>query len=157
MVLEQENEILRDKIRSLARRNQCIKTKRNRENYYPREMENNEGTLEETADPDNQNLELNVTEDMLEFLETSERHRRELQQRRKSEGNARTVKKNETKKESFTVNTPEMIRVKREEAKLLYGDASPKILAMEAALQVAANRYKDLTNAQYWPNIPLKP
>jgi len=121
-------------------------------------MEDDEDMQEEVAF-NNEKLEFNVTEDMLDFLEKSERHRREMQERYKSEGNVSQKKKNKKglKKESVIVNAPENVHVKREEAQLLYGDATPKILAMEAALQVAANRYKDLANAQYWPNIPLKP
>jgi hypothetical protein len=126
-------------------------------------MEDEDEDMQEEVAFNNEKLELNVTEDMLDFLEKSERHRREMQERYKSEGNVSQKKKNKrgSKKELVIVNDPENIhansRSMREEAQLLYGDATPKILAMEAALQVTANRYKDLTNAQYWPNIPLKP
>jgi len=156
IVLEQENEILRNKVRSLARSNRYSNTKKNY-GKYSHEVEYEDA--QEDVVLNDENLELNVTEDMLDFLEKSERHRREMQEKYKSEENVSQKKKNkkDLKKESVLVNTPENVHAKREEAQLLYGDNAPKILAMEAALQVAANRYKDLTNAQYWPNIPLKP
>lgn len=112
--------------------------------------------MEEEAAANSENLEFNVTEDMLDFFETSERHRREMRERRSAE-ERKTTKKRDMNDESIVINAPENLRVKREEAELLYGEAAPKILAMETALQVTANRYKDLSNAQYWPNIPLKP
>ncbi|EZA53078.1 hypothetical protein DMN91_003012 [Ooceraea biroi] len=159
IALEQENEILRNKIRSLARRNRSSVSTKKTQGQYSHEMENDEDeeTQEEAAANSSENLELNVTEDWLAFLEKSERHRREMQERRKSEENVTPKKKKGVKKEPVTVSTPETVQAKRKEAGLLYGDAAPKILAMEAALQVAANRYKDLTSPQYWPNIPLKP
>lgn len=104
---------------------------------------------------DIEDVEFNVTEDMLNFFETSERHRRELKQKRKSK--KIVDKKEDSVKEFSIVDDTEKVSVRKQEADLLYGEDSSKILAMEAALETATNKYKDTTNPQYWPNIPLKP
>lgn len=114
-------------------------------------------------------VEFNVNEDMLKFFEISERHKRELKQTYKS----KEIKKEhsleeipvddaEMYKENFVQEIPiiddaEKIYMRKQEANLLYGDDSSKILAMETALETATNKYKDIMNPQYWPNMPLKP
>lgn len=42
------------------------------------------------------------------------------------------------------------------EMKKLYGADAPKILAMEAAVQLTFDRNCDLRQPKYWPVIPLK-
>ena len=42
------------------------------------------------------------------------------------------------------------------EMKGLYGDSAPKILAMEAAVQMSFDKYCDEKQPKYWPVIPLK-
>lgn len=103
---------------------------------------------------DIEDVEFNVTEDMLNFFETSERHRRELQQKRKSKI---MHNKEDSVEEIPIIDDAERVCIKEQEANLLYGDDASKILAMETALETARNEYKDTMNPQYWPNIPLKP
>lgn len=104
------------------------------------------------VDADNEDLEFNVTEDLLNFFETSERHKREM--RRKYGSNTATCEDN--LEGTPFVGAAESARMRKEEVELLYGDASSKILAMETALQSTVERYEDAANPQYWPNIPLK-
>lgn len=148
--------MLRNKVRLLAQHRTCPNTVTQENNHYYKEN-NDEETQEEnyTEYKDIEDVELNVTEDMLKFLETSERHRRQLKQNRKS-------KKIVHKKEVFVEESPiidgaESVRTRKEDADLLYGNDSFKILAIETALQTAMNKYKETFNPHYWPNIPLKP
>lgn len=116
------------------------------------EDDDDKGKGEKHIDTDNEDLEFTVTEDMLNFFETSERHKREM--RRKY--GFRTAREDENPEETPFVSAAESARVRKEEAALLYGNAGSKILAMETALQSMVERYEDTTNPQYWPNIPLK-
>lgn len=130
-----------------------------RRDYDPREdrryhAEDNDAGGEEHVEPDtdNEDLEFTVTEDMLNFFETSERHKREM--RRKY--GFRTAREEENSEETPFVSVAERARARKEEAASLYGDAGSKILAMETALQSMVERYENTANPQYWPNIPLK-
>jgi len=116
-------------------------------------------------------VEFNVNEDMLKFFEISERHKRELKQTCKSKeikkensleeipiiDDAEMYKKKNFVEEIPIIDDAEKICMRKQEADLLYGDDSFKILAMETALETATNKYKDIMNPQYWPNMPLKP
>jgi len=118
----------------------------------------NNQDMQEVAQEDStskvEDLEFHVTEDMLNFFETSERHRRELQ---KHKFKKETVYEKDTAKQiPIPISGVESVRAKKQEAALLYGDASSKILTIETALQAAIDKYKDTANPQYWPNIPLK-
>jgi len=42
------------------------------------------------------------------------------------------------------------------EMKRLYGNSAPKILAMEAAVQLSFDKHCDRKQPKYWPVIPLK-
>lgn len=152
IALEHENKLLRDKVRFLAQRRNYRDT---RKDIYPAEDNgDNDDDQDENhteLDTSNENLEFIVTEDVLNFFETSERHKREM---RRKYGSDRTTQEEE--KTPF-VGAIVSARMRKEEADLLYGDASSKILAMEAALRSTVERYEDTANPQYWPNIPLKP
>ncbi|GAB1863243.1 Gem-associated protein 8 [Camponotus japonicus] len=171
LALEYENEILRDKVRLLAQHRTYPNITR-KNNYYE---ENHKTDMQEEKYTEfNSNIgdvEFNVNEDMLKFFEISERHKRELKQTCKS----KEIKKENSleeipiiddaemyKKKNFVEDIPiiddaEKICMRKQEADLLYGDDSFKILAMETALETATNKYKDIMNPQYWPNMPLKP
>lgn len=157
MALEYENEVLRDKVRSLfyQSHNRDAKTAHKAKHHDDDNChdENNDEDVEEVTqlDLDDRNVECNVTEDMISILEQSEKHRRELQKDRKSK---KSVCKSKVTGEVVSV---ERVRTRQEEAALLYGDASYKVLAMEAALQATTDNYKHKTKPQYWPNIPLHP
>lgn len=113
--------------------------------------ENNQNGAQNDSDDDD--MEFNMTEDMLGFFETAERHRRDLQQKRKS----KYVTTTETTEDTPVIDSAASIRARKEAASLLYGDVHPKIMAMEAALTATVDRHKDKIQPQYWPNIPLKP
>lgn len=155
LALEYENEVLRNKVRSLAQ-HRTYPNIIQENNHYE---ENNEKHAQEENytgfNSDIEDVEFNVTEDMLNFFETSERHRRELKQKRKSKNIIH--KKEDSVEEIPIIDDTEKVSIRKQEADLLYGDDSSKILAMETALETATNKYKDTMNPQYWPNIPLKP
>lgn len=149
--------MLRNKVRFLAQHHAYPNTVIIQENNHYKKN-NNKNAQEENyteCNSDMEDVEFNVTEDMLKFFETSERHRRQLKQ--KQESNKIAHKKEYLVEEIPIIDSAESIRTRKEEADLLYGDDSSKILAMETALQDETNKYKDIVNPQYWPNIPLKP
>lgn len=154
LALEHENEILRNKIRSLIGKNNQQtdnkKTFKRQQNTYKKDN-NFKDNNKEKESKDDQDLEFHVDEDMMNFLEQSLRHKMELKQKREQELAAR-------EKESIipVEGGAAWAHTRSKEAKLLYGDASPTILAMETALQATIERHKDKSKPQYWPNIPLR-
>lgn len=96
-------------------------------------------------------LEFHVDEDMMNFLEQSIRHKMELKQKRES-----AIQEDKLKESHEFEGATGWLTARNDGAKLLYGNASSKILAMETALQTTLDRHKDRTKPQYWPNIPLK-
>ncbi|XP_011704195.1 PREDICTED: uncharacterized protein F10E9.5-like [Wasmannia auropunctata] len=147
VALEHENKLLRDKVRSLARR---------RDHRDPPREDSRRAEDQTELDTSNEDLEFTVTEDMLNFFETSERHKREMRQKRESVERTAREGENPSQEVPF-VGAAESARARKQEADLLYGDAGSKILSMETALQCTVERYEDTANLQYWPNIPLKP
>lgn len=147
VALEHENKLLRDKVRLLAHGSHDTR----KDDYYYAEDIPDKNYAEH--DTDNEDLEFNLTEDVLNFFETSERHKRKMRQKNRSN---KTVDEDNSEGIPF-VSAAEKDRMRNEEAKLLYGDLSSQILAIETALQNKIERFEDTTNPQYWPNIPLKP
>lgn len=143
--------MLRDKLRSLAQECRCYRDTREDSYQDDGNSEAQEGSHADLGTSDD--LEFNVTEDVLNFFETSERHKREM---RRKHGSGRACK-DENSEEIPFVNAAEIARARKEEAELLYGDSGSKILAMETALRSTIEQHEDTANPQYWPNIPLKP
>jgi len=153
VALEHENKQLRDKVRSLAQRRGYRDTRQG--SYHRNDDARDEDRKE--CDTSNEDLEFNVTEDVLNFFETSERHKREMRRKRRSSQEAHEEENSERNSEEAPfVGGAESVRMRKEAADLLYGDAGSKILTLEAALQSAVERYEDTANSQYWPNIPFK-
>ncbi|KAK2579534.1 hypothetical protein KPH14_010836 [Odynerus spinipes] len=151
IALEHENEILRNKIRSLSGQSKGTTGSKRRQNI--RKTNNNFQDDDEKNDfKGEEDLEFHVDADMMTFLEQSIRHKMELKQKRELEL-AVSKEENVAPLEGGAA----WARARNEEAKLLYGDASPTILAMETALQATVDRHKDKSKPQYWPNIPLRP
>ncbi|XP_012523813.2 gem-associated protein 8 [Monomorium pharaonis] len=147
VALEHENKLLRDKVRSLAQHRDTRQYSYQNNSNVTREENHAEfGLNDDDDDDEDDNLEFTVTEDMLNFFETSERHKQEMRQKRE----------NENSEETPFVGAAESARVRKEQAELLYGDAGLRILTMETALLSTIERYEDSANPQYWPNIPLK-
>lgn len=147
LALEHENRILRDKIRRLAHNGRWQR----RRNASQVDVGGTEEE-EEEADDDDDDLEFHVNEDMMHFLEQSIRHKMEMRQQRESESaTEREVCERQVPLEGGAA----WMTARTEGARLLYGEASPRILAMETALQATMDRHRDRTKPQYWPNIPL--
>ncbi|XP_043265457.1 gem-associated protein 8-like [Colletes gigas] len=157
--LEYENQVLRDKLRSLARQNaqQCSSHSWRSQGYKNQdareedEEEEEEDRTETTVE--NETLEFQVNEDMMNFLEQSIRHKIELKKKREAE---ESVKEEEKNKDICIQGGAAWVQARNKSAKLLYGDGSSTILAMETALQTTIDRHKDKAKPQYWPVIPLK-
>ncbi|KAF3426163.1 hypothetical protein E2986_06945 [Frieseomelitta varia] len=159
IALEYENQILRDKLKSLIPRicnqndQQHDSHKRKRSGYKHQDV------IEECEDTrsneEAENLEFHVDEEMMSFLEQSMRHKFELRKLRESET---LTKKREEEEENISIQGgAAWMQARNSNAKLLYGEASSTILAMETALQATVDRHKDKAKPQYWPIIPLKP
>lgn len=147
--------MLRDKLRSLACQNiqQCSSSAQKNRDYE------NEDTGEEEdgsrSAGGSENLEFHVNEDLMSFLEQSIRHKVELKKKREAES---LVKEGEEEDKDVSIQGgAAWMHTRNNSAKLLYGEASPTILAMETALQTSIDRHKDKAKPQYWPIIPLKP
>ncbi|XP_046610731.1 gem-associated protein 8-like [Neodiprion virginianus] len=165
VALEHENVILRDKIRELTSNSirhgvndSSVKQGRRRgaRTESLRRSSRNRGDdewQEQEETSDNDNLEFQVDEDMMKFFEQTIRHKIELKEKRDVES---AREKAELEEEVPMEGGAAWMRTKLEGAKLLYGTASPRILAMETALQATNDRHKDRAKPQYWPNIPLK-
>lgn len=113
--------------------------------------------------PEDEALEFQINEELMSFLEQSARHKMELREKREgiatnSTGMRESDDATGSGGEALIVEGgAAAMRLKSKGAKLLYGEASSRILAMEAALQATVDRHKDKAKPQYWPNIPLKP
>ncbi|XP_033326725.2 uncharacterized protein LOC117220651 isoform X1 [Megalopta genalis] len=151
--LEYENQALRDKLRSLAAQNVSQQSNYSQkvQNYKNHDVEEDDEETKFTED--NENLEFQVNEDMMNFLEQSIRHKIELKKKREAE----SAEKEERNKDDCIQGGAAWVQARNTNAKLLYGDASPTILAMETALQTTVDRHKDKAKPQLWPIIALKP
>ncbi|XP_043275744.1 gem-associated protein 8-like [Venturia canescens] len=161
--LEHENDILRQKVRSQANHigrrivshGTSNKSQSKETINWPETGEEAEKEEEEdNEDENNENFEFHVDKDMLDFLEQSIRHKMELKRLRKTETESPST---DTKDDAPFVTSEARIQAKTKDAQLLYGSASPRIMAMEAALQATIDRHRDRASPHYWPNIPLKP
>ncbi|XP_057336344.1 TBC1 domain family member 5 homolog A-like [Microplitis mediator] len=106
---------------------------------------------EEEEFREEEELEFQVDEGMMKFLEQSIRHKMEL--KRKRELAAEEAKNDEV--EIVSHENDDKIRL--EEAKLLYGVACSRVIAIETTMQVSIDKYKAKEEPEYWPIIPLKP
>lgn len=154
IALEHENQLLRDKLRSVACHSGGQRSSLNKQRdrrYRHRNVEEQE--QEEASNEEGENLEFQVDEDMMSFLEQSMRHKIELKKRKESE----SCTKREEGDDANIQGGAAWMKMRTNNAKLLYGEASSTILAMETALQTTIDRHKDKAKPQYWPIIPLKP
>lgn len=126
--------------------NNNIQKQENQKNYQNNQEESNE----DENHSDDENFEFQVNEGMMDFLKQSIKHKMELKEQREKE---EALERDE---EIFPQVKIISLKEKIENAKLLYGEASPRILGMETALQATIDSHKDKTRPNYWPNIPLK-
>ncbi|XP_068250049.1 gem-associated protein 8-like isoform X1 [Palaemon carinicauda] len=106
-------------------------------------------------DTEDEGEDLDVGEDMLEFLEKSQKHRMEWRVRKASIKNGGTgmFLTPVSMQDTIAQEHPDVTR--NREMKQLYGLASPRIHAMETAIQLSFDRISTLHRPQYWPNIPI--
>ena len=164
--LEYQNQILRDTVRSLAQSRQCQcqrlgQVQNKNQNEVPYDQFHNEAQsdsqnveVEEESISDDESLEFQLNDEMMDFLKQSMQHKLELKQKREEEKAAEQVEEDD--EDVFSDGGAAQMQERTENAKLLYGEASPRILGMEAALQTTIDRHKDKARPQYWPVIPLK-
>uniref|UniRef100_A0A0B6ZYV1 Gem-associated protein 8 n=1 Tax=Arion vulgaris TaxID=1028688 RepID=A0A0B6ZYV1_9EUPU len=92
---------------------------------------------------DGEELEMEITDDMLEFFTTSFKHKLE----RDKPGETDPISSAPTERPGVR-RTVEM--------KELYGTGAPMIQAMETAMQMSFDRFLDRFQPSPWPNMPLK-
>lgn len=166
--LEHENKLLRDKIRNLLSTNHppkqylqtfnCQSTSSCPQTIFqtPQAALNHEPVRnsEVKEKDDEEDLVFQMNDDMMKFLEQSMRHKRELKKmREESKKNEDMIECDDSKVEHDSARDWVQKRIKC--AKLLYGEACSRILAMETALQATNERHVDKAKPQFWPNIPL--
>ncbi|KAK4308782.1 hypothetical protein Pmani_019539 [Petrolisthes manimaculis] len=103
---------------------------------------------------------MDVSDDFLKFMEQSVKHREEYRVLSKQmEHNNKNTNNdnNNTPTQDGDISVPkEHPDVRRSrEMKELYGEAAPRIHAMETALQLSFDRISTLHHPQFWPNTPL--
>ncbi|XP_042892595.1 gem-associated protein 8-like [Penaeus japonicus] len=103
-------------------------------------------------DEEEENME--VSEDFLEFIQQSEKHRVEWKTRKVKKALEEEKQSEDSESSSKLKEHPDVVRSR--EMHLLYGEASARIHAMETAIQLSFDRISTLYQPQYWPNIPLK-
>ncbi|XP_058950753.1 gem-associated protein 8-like [Pocillopora verrucosa] len=104
-------------------------------------------------------VEMEVDENFRKFLEQSERHRQEREQRKQEllEENDDYIEVGSVHLNTTTSAPTEQPGLKRkEEMKTLYGKHASKIMALEASLQLNYDRQCDARQPVFWPSIPLK-
>ncbi|XP_035487059.1 gem-associated protein 8 [Scophthalmus maximus] len=105
---------------------------------------------------------MEISEELRQYFAQSERHREELKKQQQMEEERDSYVPADQDLHGVTWRStaaPPSERPgerRRAEMKKLYGEDSPKILAMEAAMQLTFDRNCDRKQPKYWPVIPLK-
>ncbi|XP_047485414.1 gem-associated protein 8-like [Penaeus chinensis] len=97
---------------------------------------------------------MEVSEDFLEFIQQSEQHRVEWKTRKVKKALDEEKQSEDSESNSTPKEHPDVVRSR--EMHQLYGEAAARIHAMETAVQLSFDRISTLYQPQYWPNIPLK-
>ncbi|CAN8006906.1 unnamed protein product [Ixodes hexagonus] len=100
-----------------------------------------ERDYEDEPDGPDEELEMEVTEEMIAFFEQSERHRREL------------MTKKVSRQESYLRRS--LLAFCQQRFRVL-GPSAAMIHGMETAMQLSCDRFVDMKQPKHWPNIPLK-
>ncbi|XP_068165457.1 gem-associated protein 8 [Antennarius striatus] len=132
-----------------------------RESRSSEEQNGDESSSDGDIECDVSNME--ISEELRQYFAQTEKHREELkrQQQIEAEQHDSYVPADRDLRgvswRSSTAPPSERPGERRSaEMKKLYGDDSPKILAMETAMQLTFDRNCDLKQPKYWPVIPLK-
>ncbi|EGV98470.1 Gem-associated protein 8 [Cricetulus griseus] len=131
-----------------------------REYEAPQEEEEIESDSDNEVECDLSNME--ITEELRQYFAETERHREE--RRRQQQLDAERLDDYVNADHGLYYNHHRSVEPPSEkpgerrqaEMKRLYGDSAPKILAMEAAVQLSFDKYCDKKQPKYWPVIPLK-
>ncbi|XP_024150323.1 gem-associated protein 8 [Oryzias melastigma] len=106
---------------------------------------------------------MEISEELRQYFAETERHREELkkQQQMEAEQQDGYVPADQdlhavSWRRSAAPPSERPGERRAAEMKKLYGKDAPKILAMEAAMQLTFDRNCDLKQPRYWPVIPLK-
>ena len=153
IALEHENNVLKNTIRSLVNQSNNQHFSKNADSEEL-DLVDDENTIDEEEKLDEDSIEFNLNEDMMTFLAQSMEHKIALKNKRESQ-----VTTNELKLDhdyEAIEGGQAWFHKRDKDAKLLYGEASSRVLAMETALQTTIERHKMKAKPQYWPNIPLK-
>ncbi|KAF6210511.1 hypothetical protein GE061_013617 [Apolygus lucorum] len=115
-----------------------------------------EGQIANDVDSDE---DIVVTEEMMQFLEISMRHKASINVK-KEEAKKRVLNEAQMDERNATEDcllpSDEADNERRHsEMTMLYGDKAPMIHGMETALQLTFNRQVDLHNPSYWPIHPF--
>ncbi|CAL1536228.1 unnamed protein product [Lymnaea stagnalis] len=112
---------------------------------------------------DDENIEMEITEDMVQFFATSLKHKLERDNAKQDsdlENGQERLNIEEARKgqQSHSILAPrEQPGVRRAtELRELYGAGAPMIHGMETALQMTYDRFSDKFQSKMWPNMPLK-
>ncbi|XP_003425220.1 uncharacterized protein F10E9.5 [Nasonia vitripennis] len=151
--LEHENHVLKETIRNLTNNQNYSHNLVGSSQIHQQDEAANEELNDGNENNADDNLEFQLNEDMMNFLAQSIRHKIELKNKKESEEAAEQSEKSD---EEPIKHGLAWIRKRNDCAKLLYGEASARVLAMETALQTTIERHIDKAKPQYWPNIPLK-
>ncbi|RUS90285.1 hypothetical protein EGW08_001974 [Elysia chlorotica] len=110
-------------------------------------------------------MEMEITEDMMAFFKTSLKHRMERDNAKSGTGTGETECEARVNIEDACVGqagpstAPPQERPgarRAQEMKQLYGTGAPMIHGMETALQMTYDRTQDKFQPKLWPNMPLK-
>ncbi|CAL4158113.1 unnamed protein product, partial [Meganyctiphanes norvegica] len=100
---------------------------------------------------DSDDGDVEIHEDYLAFLLKTEQHKSEWQKVKESKNKQTSVLP--TVEESQNKEHPDLVRSR--EMHQLYGDASPRIHAMETAIQLSYDRISTVNHPGFWPSVPL--
>lgn len=131
------------------------------EDWRTEEDGDEESSSDSEIECDVSNME--ISEELRQYFAQTEKHREELKKQQQMEAE---------QQESYVPADQDLHGVswrssaappserpgerRAAEMKKLYGEDAPKILAMEAAMQLTFDRNCDLKQPKYWPVIPLK-
>ncbi|XP_052027058.1 gem-associated protein 8 [Apodemus sylvaticus] len=128
----------------------------------------NEALCEEEAlESDSDEVEcdltnMEITEELRQYFAQTERHREERRRQQQLDTERLNDYVNADHDLYFnqhrSVEPPSEKPWERRQAEMkrLYGNSAPKILAMEAAVQMSFDKHCDRKQPKYWPVIPLK-
>lgn len=119
----------------------------------------NDDVDDDDDDDEGSDVEMEVDENFRKFLEQSERHRQEREQRKQEllEENGDYIEVGSVHLNTTTSAPTEQPGSKRkEEMSTLYGKHAYKIMALEASLQLNYNKQCDARQPVFWPSIPLR-